>query len=352
MLEKLQKKFNILEDAFNDQVNKLTIVEAKGNERSKLVDELAIRISNLDSTKANKDDVDNLLADKADKSDLDQTVKRDNFDIVITDVNDQMDGLLKKMIDIEVGYKNNLGEISGLLADKMDRKDMDPFRTHLENRLKSLKSLLEKTSGSCGGANGGADDAAIMRKPLLGFKCVSCDKQAYPVPGEPVASIPASGFMPGLSTLRPYTTFELHNIRNQSRRPFNSDRPRLHNNNYRSHGDGVYDVPHNINRVGRSCGGIHTLTAPHRRYTHLKQLAELWNSSNGNHWNPSTVIDKDTYVNDYNIEKNIRNIQGKPSKKASPRPGSAGNRMTPGKHEMNLVGNDGHIYKGRERSKN
>lgn len=115
-----------------------------------------------------------------------------------------MDNLLDKMIGLENSYKNNLLEVSQVLGEKMDRKDMDPFRTHLEGRLKALKALLEKTSGSGGGDGEGDGEPAIYRKPLLGYRCVTCDKKVYPMLGEPVASIPASGFMPGLNTLRPY----------------------------------------------------------------------------------------------------------------------------------------------------
>jgi len=386
LLEKLQKKYHNLEESFNEQVNKLTVVEAKGNERSKLIDELTSRIALLEANKADRSTVEEQLDQKADKSDLAATVKRDNFDLVMHDINDQMDNLLKKMVDLEGSYKDNLMEVSHILSDKMDKKDMDPFKTHLENRLKSLKSLLEKT-GPSEHHGGESNDPSIYRKPLLGYRCITCDKKVYPTLGDPVASIPASGFMPGLSTLRPYTTFELHNIRNHSRRFSNSNR--VH-----GYGDGNALSQANHVKVGRSCGGNHTLTAPHRRYTHLKQLSELWN--------PSNVINDQTYqskvpmpkppntaagnegelpgYNEYNIEKNIRTLKrndesqqesGRNTHRGSQRqnrtmsrPTSAANYKSTGaggssnpartmndasRIEMELMGNDGHIYKGRER---
>ena len=93
----------------------------------------------------------------------------------------------------------------------------DAFRRGLEARLKSLKLLLESTrqeehsGGDCSG------DAALFRKPLMGYKCVTCDKVTFPEPGFPVASIPVTGSLPHMHTIRPYTTFDLHNIREQSK---------------------------------------------------------------------------------------------------------------------------------------
>lgn len=316
LLEKLQSKAIELEDRFNDHIEKLTIIDNKGNERSKLIDELLARVQQLQVTKADLHVVEDELAKKADKKDLDSRVKRDNFDLVITDINEKIDNLLQNVVDMEGKYRDNLTELFSNLGGKMDKSEMDPFRNHLESRLKALTSLLEKTN-SVGGMyqNVEADQAAVFRKPLIGYKCVSCSKDAKPQISEPVASIPSGGFMPGSNHLRPYTTFELHNIRSHGKRLIGCSNSL---NRFNKIFGTIGNHSGTSNFMGRPCGGDHTLTTPSRRYVHLKQLSDVWADQN--------VSQKKTTKEDQFIGQNVK--------------------------EINVMGNDGHIYKGREKYTN
>jgi hypothetical protein len=58
------------------------------------------------------------------------------------------------------------------------------------------------------------DEAAGLRKQLLRFNCISCDRPIDMVPNQtPIPTLPADKGMRPIQTPRPYTTFELDQIR-------------------------------------------------------------------------------------------------------------------------------------------
>ena len=81
-----------------------------------------------------------------------------------------------------------------------------------------------------------------------------------------------------------------------------------------------------ISKTGRSCGGGHTLTNPHVRFTHLKNLGEMWEE----------VEVRGTQTGDKSeeiIEQPTDDIKEKVEESCQ---------------ETQLMGNDGHIYRGRQ----
>merc|ERR1712173_481074 len=221
------------------------------------------------------------------------------------------------------------------------------------------------------------DEAAVFRKPLLGYKCVSCDKVTLPRPGAPVASIPVSGNLPHMRTIRPFTTFDLHNIRSQSKITKTGYEERMMlkmkqsiDKKYRQHvaeslnsafnvheqqksiennyntipigGGSSIPKGYQISKTGRSCGGGHTLTNPHVRFTHLKNLGEMWeevNEDENNINNNSTEITSSKN----NLETNNNKHTDK-----SEQLNEIQERVEESCQETQLVGDDGHIYRGRQ----
>lgn len=88
-------------------------------------------------------------------------------------------------------FKNHETSKTHLFYDtmnsKMDKTELDPFKTQLEGRLKALKKLLEITKNEEANA-GGPDQDAFFRKPMIGYQSVAYDAQQF---GQvPHASIP------------------------------------------------------------------------------------------------------------------------------------------------------------------
>lgn len=133
------------------------------------------------------------------------------------------------------------------------------------------------------------DDAAGFRKPLR-FRCISCDKPVGMKPNDVIPTLPHIDMLPGTRTFRPYTTYELELIRRHQRV---------------GQLGVVGSSPYSMSI--RSAGGSHTVTRPHQRI----RVAPF---------NPVFT---------------------------APEPPI---RTSPPVHmhdEMDIVGHDGHIYKGR-----
>lgn len=110
---------------------------------------------------------------------------------------------------------------------KLDKSELDEFKSYMEDRLKKIKSSkqLETTVES-------KEDAAGFRKPLK-FNCISCDRPLDILPNQkyntlirpihiqfyiytiasPVPSLPADKGLRANPTSRSYTTYELDQIR-------------------------------------------------------------------------------------------------------------------------------------------
>jgi len=389
LIDRLQKKQWNLEESLAEITGALANLDEEGRNRSENIRVLFASVEKLENTKADKSEIVKLQETKADKSEIKQKVSRDDFDSAMTDMSDQLSGVLSQMLEVEQNWKSSLDQTNDRLKNSMNSSEMNEFKSSLEGRLKNLKVLLERSQtmesnyehGDC------TDTAAVFRKPLLGYKCVSCDKVTYPMPGAPVASIPASGNLPHMRTIRPFTTFDLHTIRNQSKITKTGYEERMMlkmkqniDKKYRQHVaeslnsafnvheqqksidnttvpiGGGSSIPngYQISKTGRSCGGGHTLTNPHIRFTHLKNLGEMWDEvdeiSDVNESKTTTIT---TTTKTTSSESKSSDTKNSSEQNRSEQPiDNIKEKVAESCNETQLTGNDGHIYRGRLEQEN
>jgi len=366
LLDRMQKKTFELGERLEDIGGGLARLDEDGRQRGGYISDILEKIKNLQDSKADKEDVSKLDEQKADKSELDMKVSRDDFDGAIEDMSKQLEGLVGKMLEVEESWKTSLDQTNARLKKTLNSDDMDAFKRSLESRLKSLKTLLESTRHEEGEhATECSGDAALFRKPLMGYKCVTCDKVTFPTPGFPVASIPVQGNLPHMNTIRPYTTFDLHNIREQSKLKKTGYEERVWlrmktnlDRSYRQHvaesmnyafnafeqgatetipitGGASIPKSYHIAPAGRSCGGGHTRTNPHVRFTHLKNLAEIWQEE------PASKVAPET-----NQPATPATGGNAVATAATPAEEIAAH-FEESRREVQILGQDGHVYKGR-----
>lgn len=159
------------------------------------------------------------------------------------------------------------------------------------NELEPLKEYFDKrldrvkTAPTVVQKEISADEAAGFKKPLQ-FRCISCDRPVGIKPLEAIPALPSGETFPMTRSFRPYTTYELELIRKYQKLTYG--------------GGGAYTA------ATRSAGGGHTMTRPHQRV----RVAP-----------PSSAI----YTPETPPPKQIISVHD----------------------ETDIVGNDGHIYKGR-----
>ncbi|XP_074175548.1 glutamine-rich protein 2 isoform X1 [Rhinolophus sinicus] len=155
-----------------------------------------------------------LSGQKADKSALAAKVSRVQFDATTEQLNHMMQELVAKMSGQEQDWQKMLDRLLTEMDNKLDRLELDPVKQLLEDRWKSLRQQLKERSPLYQ-----ADEAAAMRRQLLAhFHCLSCDRPLEtPVTGQILPVTPVGPYLLGHRSTRPYTIFELEQVRQHSR---------------------------------------------------------------------------------------------------------------------------------------
>nr|KAF6458415.1 glutamine rich 2 [Rousettus aegyptiacus] len=183
-------------------------------QKQKDIDVLYQGLQKLEKEKANREHLEMEIDVKADKSALAAKVSRVQFDATTEQLNHMMQELVAKMSGQEQDWQKILDRLLTEMDNKLDRLELDPVKHALEDRWKSLRQQLKERPPLYQ-----ADEAAAMRRQLLAhFHCLSCDRPLEtPVTGQILPVTPVGPCLPGHRSTRPYTIFELEQVRQQSR---------------------------------------------------------------------------------------------------------------------------------------
>ncbi|KAK1799199.1 hypothetical protein P4O66_007454, partial [Electrophorus voltai] len=208
----------------------------------------------LEEKKADREVVETEIGIKADKHALETKVSRMQFDTMTEQLNGMFQELLSKVTGHEQDWHKVIEKISKEMESKLNRIELDPLKKQLEDRWRSINKQLQTQPAPV------HDDAAGFRRQLLArFHCISCDRPVdILTPGPHLVTLPSPPGLPSHKTNRPYTIYEMEQMRHHSR----SERiPEMTEYGYLA--------------LSRSCGGSHTLTFANRRYSRLQHITHL-----------------------------------------------------------------------------
>ncbi|XP_013414944.1 uncharacterized protein C16orf96 homolog isoform X2 [Lingula anatina] len=228
--------------------------------RQKQIENIYLVTNRLEETKADKEYVDTEVDVKADKKSVEGKVNRSLFDSTCAELNKMINDLLEKLAAYEEAWKKAHGTLSDDVEGKLDRMELDALKDYIDAKLKALNKKMNATQAHDMVSQFGIsdDDAAGIRKQLVTrFHCISCDRPVDMNPAQPIPSLPAPGALPPTRSPRPYTTFELEQIRQHAKSMMGPD------------GVDYYATT-------RSCGGNHTTTFPHRRMTRITNTKDIY----------------------------------------------------------------------------
>lgn len=97
--------------------------------------------------------------------------------------------------------------INSDVGRKLDKEEVEPLKRYLEARMESMKPKpVEKPPPE-------EFAAGIRRQFLIDHNCISCDRPVKYAKEEAFPALPTISALPGSKFNRPYTTFELEQIR-------------------------------------------------------------------------------------------------------------------------------------------
>lgn len=256
-LQALQDTIKALQDEQEIHHNQLNKMNEENMQKDLHLKTLYSGVDDLREMKADKDFVAMEMEEKADKRTVDHKANRVFVDDHFDKLNSGLENALKRCQGQEEALKTAMEQITNDVDGKLDRMELQSVKDFLENRLSKLKGSAVPPPPP---REEDADPAG-MRRRLLKFHCISCDRPVEVNSGNMIPSaLPVAYGFPGMRSNRPYTTYELELIRQHQR-----------NQNVRYPWSDPYDMP----PTSRSCGGQHTMTYAHRR-TRISALSQFF----------------------------------------------------------------------------
>ncbi|XP_042570925.1 glutamine-rich protein 2-like [Cyprinus carpio] len=153
--------------------------------------------------------------DKADKRALESKVS------MREQLNNMLQDLLSKISGQEQDWNKAIEKISTEMDCKLNWTELDPLKKQLDDRWRTIHKHLQTPPIP------EQDDAAGLRKQLLArFHCISCDRPVdMMTPGQHLVTLPSAPGLPSHKSSRPYTVYDLEQVRQHCRRSDTSHSP-------------------------------------------------------------------------------------------------------------------------------
>ncbi|XP_026297181.1 glutamine-rich protein 2 [Apis mellifera] len=165
----------------------------------------------LKTIKADREDLEEALAEKADAQAIHRKVSYDQFDAACDDLAHGLEDAINKLGQQEMILQQALDEVQKEIEGKVDKIEISPLKEFVNQRLKVLQDKLKKVAEAREEI-----EAAGTKKLLRDVQCISCDKDVVMrmdgVPRFKVETLPCT------TSMKPYLTYELDQVRKQHRK--------------------------------------------------------------------------------------------------------------------------------------
>lgn len=100
----------------------------------------------LKTVKADREDLEDALADKADACQINRKVSHDQFDAAYDEISKNLQNTLDKLEKQEEIWHQALDDIQKEIGNKLDKMELNPLRDFINSKLKSIQDKFKKIS--------------------------------------------------------------------------------------------------------------------------------------------------------------------------------------------------------------
>ncbi|GJQ71924.1 hypothetical protein Trydic_g3033 [Trypoxylus dichotomus] len=262
-----QKLINLQSDIDNLVRTTSRLAEEKEDGR-KLIEDLKYQIEVLKTVKADRIDLEDMLAGKADACAINRKISHDQFYEACEELHKGIEDALTKLNQQEELWQQGFTQIQKSIGNKLEKKDLKQLRESINSRLRMLQDKF-KSQGLKQ-----ETEAAGTKLYLQDVNCLSCDKKVV-MRKEVDPSVYDNTYgLPPPKSLGPYLAYELDNVRKQRIFLPNSKDP----NYVRSFPQGKPPSDYPVSK--RYCGGSHTVTTAQQRVIRSTDFLHQWKKSN------------------------------------------------------------------------
>ncbi|KAJ3645501.1 hypothetical protein Zmor_023151 [Zophobas morio] len=242
------------------------LVEGR-DERDKQTQAIMEQLDVLKIVKANREDLEDALGEKADACMINRKVSHDQFDAACDDLSKGIEEALNKLEEQAEMWQQALDSIQKEVGNKLDKMEVDPLRDFVNSKLKALQEKFKSLTA----LKREQEAAGTKTKLLRNVNCISCDKDVVMRREMDQSLKPKAYAMPPSRNMAPYLAYELDQLRKQQKCVPGSKNLNFIETALKTRGQKEKD--HICNRY---CGGSHTVTTPQQRVTRLGHFLEQW----------------------------------------------------------------------------
>nr|CAH7769332.1 unnamed protein product [Callosobruchus chinensis] len=239
-----------------ENMEKLINDKEKGDH---MLDVITEQVELLKTIKADREDLEDALADKADACQINRKVSFEQFDQACGDMSRTMEEALSKLGQQEMLWNQALTDIQNSVGNKLDRMELNPLRDFINNKLRSLQEKFKTLTA----LKKEQEAAGTKSKYLRNVNCISCDKDVVMRKEMDPTQFPKPYSAQPIRSMGPYLAYDLPNSKNMN----------MFENALQAAAKASRSPDHICNRY---CGGSHTVTTPQQRVTRLGHFLAQW----------------------------------------------------------------------------
>lgn len=229
--------------------------------------ELAGKNEQIDESKIDRVECEELLTEKADYNMVLRKVDADHFDAVTGRLKMGISEALEKINDQEIMLVKVLLEMDSKIDNKLEKSDLSVVTDEINVKISSIQGRLRTLAV----AEKDSEAAGIRSKYLRDVACLSCQKPVIMKTQESNGFVPKSGGMISSKSNKPQLTYNLDAVRRQmGKMPAERD---MHHFEKMMVGTSKQTKNNTGRACLRFCGGSHTLISAEDKFhkTHFER---------------------------------------------------------------------------------